>query len=118
MGVDIPHYRQQQENTCALVCLRMVLAAYGIQVTEREIEARTRLVERCVHIAELERLAHLYELEAEIWEATINDQRVRHRRDPGCAARPWALLCNAFGVPPIPPKTINGPRIAPSQRSE
>jgi ABC-type bacteriocin/lantibiotic exporter with double-glycine peptidase domain len=75
MGVDISHYRQQQENTCALACLRMVLAAYGTQVTEREIEAQTRLVERGVHIAELERLTHRYKPVAEVRETTISDLR-------------------------------------------
>ena len=75
MSIEIPHYRQEKANTCGLACLRMVLAAYGQQVSESELQAQARMEQRGVHIAELERLARLYNLVAEIQETTIDDLR-------------------------------------------
>src|SRR5262245_22879132 len=73
MNLEIPHFRQEKSNTCALVCLRTVLAAYGQQVSEGEVQAQARIEQRGVHIAELERLARLYNIVAEIQETTIDD---------------------------------------------
>ena len=39
MNIEIPHYEQEDDNTCALACLRMILAAYGTHVQEAEIKA-------------------------------------------------------------------------------
>ena len=34
MSTGLPHYRQEKKNTCALACLRMVLASFGTDVEE------------------------------------------------------------------------------------
>jgi hypothetical protein len=53
----------------------MVLAAYGQQVSESELQAQARREQRGVHIGELERLARLHDLMAEIQETMIHDLR-------------------------------------------
>ncbi len=76
MSIELPLYCQEKPNTCALACLRMVLAAYGTTVEEREIEAEARLEQRGIAIDELVRLAHRFHLAAEIQEPTLEE--VRH----------------------------------------
>jgi hypothetical protein len=39
MNIELPLYAQERPNTCALACLRMVLAAYGTHLDESAIEA-------------------------------------------------------------------------------
>ena len=53
----------------------MVLAAFGTELPERELQANARMERRGVHIAELERLARSYDLVAEIRVTTIDDLR-------------------------------------------
>jgi ABC-type bacteriocin/lantibiotic exporter with double-glycine peptidase domain len=73
MNIELPLYAQEKDNTCALACLRMVLAAFGTDVTEATIEAQARLDEEGTDIGELERLARHFNLVANIQEATVED---------------------------------------------
>ena len=62
MSYELPLYRQEKDNTCALACLRMVLAAFGTDVDETELEIQARLEIDGTGIGELERLARLFGL--------------------------------------------------------
>src|SRR5437870_5584254 len=73
MRFELPLYKQEKDNACALACLRMVLAAYGTEVEEATIEAEARMEEKGTDIGELERLARHFGLVAEIQEATVED---------------------------------------------
>src|SRR6266571_2622238 len=75
MSIELPHYGQEKRNTCALACLRMVLAAYGTHVPESELEARAGMTPKGTPIDELERLARQFGLVAEMQEATVEDLR-------------------------------------------
>jgi ABC-type bacteriocin/lantibiotic exporter with double-glycine peptidase domain len=55
LRIELPHYRQEKDNTCALACLRMVLAAYGRQVPESDLEAQAGMEPKGTRIDELER---------------------------------------------------------------
>jgi hypothetical protein len=68
-------YAQEKANTCALACLRMVLAAFGTEVEERAIEANATLERRGTLIDEVQRLARLFKPVAEIQETTVDDLR-------------------------------------------
>ena len=57
MNIELPLYRQEKDNTCALACLRMVLAAFGTNVRERELETRARMEPEGTLIDEVEALA-------------------------------------------------------------
>jgi hypothetical protein len=70
MNFKLPLYRQEKDNTCALACLRMVLAAYGTEVEEGTIEREAHLSPDGTAIDELERLARRFGLVAEIQERT------------------------------------------------
>ena len=71
MNIALPLYRQEKDNTCALACLRMVLAAFGTQVEEGVIEAEARMEERGTAIDEVQRLARHFGLVADIQEKTV-----------------------------------------------
>jgi hypothetical protein len=71
MNTELPLYAQQKPNTCALACLRMVLAAFGTSVTEAAIESQARMQARGTVIDELERLARQFNLVAEIQDITV-----------------------------------------------
>lgn len=75
MSIELPLYIQEKRNTCALACLRMVLAAYGRNVEESELEAQARMEVNGTPIDELERLARQFRLEAEIEETTVAELR-------------------------------------------
>jgi ABC-type bacteriocin/lantibiotic exporter with double-glycine peptidase domain len=75
MSVEVPHYTQGEDNTCALACLRMVLAAFGTHVPESELKAQARMVPKGTPIEELERLARRYGLVAEIQHTTVEHLR-------------------------------------------
>jgi predicted double-glycine peptidase len=75
MTIELPLYRQQKDNTCALACLRMVLAAFESGIAERTLEAEAQMEEAGTPIEELERLARQHGLEAEILETTEADLR-------------------------------------------
>lgn len=77
MSIEIPFFAQEKPNTCALACLRMVLAAYGTSVEERVLESRAPMEPEGLLITELERLAREVNLVAEIQDATVEDlQRI------------------------------------------
>lgn len=75
MSTDLPLYGQEKRNTCALACLRMVLAAYGTVVAESALEDRTRLEPGGTEIGELEHLARRFGLVADLQETTIAQLR-------------------------------------------
>lgn len=75
MRIALPLYKQEKDNTCALACLRMALAAFGTNVEERALEAEATMHERGTLIDGLERLARRFGLVAEIQEATVEDLR-------------------------------------------
>ncbi len=75
MSYELPLYRQEKDNTCALACLRMVLAAFGTHVKESKLEIRAHLEIDGTGIGELERLARLFGLVAHIQEATTEQLR-------------------------------------------
>lgn len=75
MSFKLPLYLQEKRNTCALACLRMVLAAFGTNIEERELEGQARIDEEGTPIEELERLAQLFGLDARIEETTVAEMK-------------------------------------------
>jgi ABC-type bacteriocin/lantibiotic exporter with double-glycine peptidase domain len=75
MSIELPLYAQEKRNTCALACLRMVLAAYGTHLDESAIEAEATMEDEGAPIEEIARLARRYGLIAEIQETTVADLR-------------------------------------------
>lgn len=75
MNTELPLYGQEKRETCALACLRMVLAAHGRHVQERTLEAKARMVPGGTEIEELERLARLFGVVANIQRATADQLR-------------------------------------------
>jgi ABC-type bacteriocin/lantibiotic exporter with double-glycine peptidase domain len=75
MSFKLPLFRQQKPKTCALACLRMVLAAHGTNVEESVLESQAHMEPEGTPIGEVERLARLYGLAAEIQETTVADLR-------------------------------------------
>jgi hypothetical protein len=73
MSTELPLYAQEKRNTCALACLRMVLAAFGTNARESELEGQAQMEEDGTPIEELERLARHYDLVAEIRETTVEE---------------------------------------------
>jgi hypothetical protein len=76
MSTGLPHYRQEKRNTCALACLRMVLASFGTHVEEGMLQGEAHMEADGTEIAELERLARQFGLVADIEEATV--EQLRH----------------------------------------
>ena len=75
MARTLPLLKQEREDTCAIACLRMVLAARGTMVTEKDLVLRSQMVEGGVEIQELERLARTLGLTAVAREATAHEIR-------------------------------------------
>ena len=75
MTRPLPLLKQEREDTCALACLRMVLAARGTMISERDLWRRAQMVEGGVEIQELERLAQALGLIASAREATAQQIR-------------------------------------------
>lgn len=73
MSTALPLYRQEKDNTCALACLHMVLAAFDTHVEERELEEMAHLEPEGTRIDELERLAREFRLVAEIRDTTVEE---------------------------------------------
>jgi ABC-type bacteriocin/lantibiotic exporter with double-glycine peptidase domain len=69
MPRTLPLLKQEREDSCAIACLRMVLAGRGTMVTERELVLRAQMEEVGVDLEELERLARNLGLIATAWEA-------------------------------------------------
>jgi hypothetical protein len=80
MTRTLPLLKQEREDTCAIACLRMVLAGRGTMVTERELMLRIPMEEGGVEIQELERLARTLGLIATAREATARQIR-EHLRE-------------------------------------
>src|SRR5262249_2817483 len=70
-----PLYRQEKKNTCALACLRMILAFYGTDVEEGTLEGQAHMETDGTEIGELERLARQFGLVADIQETTVDQLR-------------------------------------------
>lgn len=70
MARQLPLLKQEREDTCAIACLRMVLAGRGTTVAERDLVRRASIVEGGVEIQELERLAHRFGLISTARQAT------------------------------------------------
>ena len=75
MTRSLPLLRQEREDSCALACLRMVLAGRGTVVTEAELEQRVQREEGGTEIDELERLARSFGLVATCQETTAGQIR-------------------------------------------
>jgi ABC-type bacteriocin/lantibiotic exporter with double-glycine peptidase domain len=75
MAKALPLLKQEREDTCAIACLRMVLAGRGKGVAESDLARRTQMVEGGVEIVELERLARAVGLSATAREATAQQIR-------------------------------------------
>jgi Peptidase C39 family len=75
MSIELPLYAQSKPNTCALACLRMVLAAYGRDVEESTLEGQARLEPDGTDIGELERLGRQFGLITDIREMTVEQLR-------------------------------------------
>src|SRR5262249_47163694 len=71
MTIELPHYTQERHNTCALACLRMVLAAFGKHMQEGEIAAQARMEVKGTPIDVLVRLARHFGLGATIQDTTV-----------------------------------------------
>ena len=63
-----PFFPQERYDTCALACLRMILAHHGTEVTEAELVRATEMEEGGVDIEELARVAGRHGLRAEVRE--------------------------------------------------
>lgn len=60
-----PFFRQEHDDTCALACLRMILAHHGTNVTEDEL-VQAATFESCgISTEEVKRLAERYGFQAE-----------------------------------------------------
>jgi hypothetical protein len=73
MSIEVPLYQQEKANTCALACLRMVLAAFGTNVEEQELINQAVMEADGTSIEEIERLARQYGLGAEIQQTSVEN---------------------------------------------
>lgn len=64
----IPHYRQEQPNTCAVACLRMVAAFYGIDQSESTLAGLCSTTFHGTTAGQVVRAAQQLGLQAEIRE--------------------------------------------------
>jgi ABC-type bacteriocin/lantibiotic exporter with double-glycine peptidase domain len=72
MSSKPPFFRQGRSDTCALACLRMLLAQHGLQVSEDELLLAAIMEPGGVHIEELARLAGHYGLQPQIQRLQLN----------------------------------------------
>lgn len=68
-----PFFRQARYDTCALACLRMILAHYGIETTEEALVQAAHMEEGGVDIEELAQLASAFGLQATIRRLSLPD---------------------------------------------
>ena len=66
MAIKLPFFPQERYDTCALACLRMILAHYDIVISEDDLVHRADMDEGGVDIEELAQLAQDFGLQAEI----------------------------------------------------
>jgi hypothetical protein len=144
MSIELPHYTQAKDNTCALACLRMVLATCGTHVLESELEAQATMEVKGTPIDELVRLARQYHLVADVQDTTVEDLRSiladgklpiayhrprRLRVDPEAACEPFPPerhhpqrhphaaerhVCHAQRPAPAPGHSQDHPSLPPS----
>ena len=93
MNSKPPFFDQERYDTCALACLRMILAHHGTEVSETQMRLVTRMEEGGVDIEELARLARRYGVRAEI-------RQLPERELPALfAAGRWAIVyLNRFSI--------------------
>ena len=84
MSSSVPQFRQESPNTCALACLRMVLAAFGTSVDEATLVRQATMTPTGTDILEVERLGRAYGLIAEVRRATVEE--LQELLDAGCLA--------------------------------
>jgi ABC-type bacteriocin/lantibiotic exporter with double-glycine peptidase domain len=65
MSLKLPFFAQEHPDTCALACLRMILAFLGTTVTEAQLVQAAQLEAGGVNPDELTRLAQHFGLKAE-----------------------------------------------------
>lgn len=75
MASRLPLYGQETNESCALACLRMVLAANGTFVEEHDLELQAATQAGGTHIQDLERLARRFGLLAQIEQVTPTQLR-------------------------------------------
>ena len=81
MNSKPPFIGQESPETCALACLRMLLAHHGCNATESELRAICDVTEHGTHIEELCRVARQVGFAARIEEAIdIADLEHHHAR--------------------------------------
>lgn len=73
MTSEPPFFAQERYDTCALACLRMVLAGLGTDVSEAELVRASRLEEGGVEIEALAELARAYGLRANVAQLALAD---------------------------------------------
>lgn len=73
MAQQPPFFPQERYDTCALACLRMILACHAIEVSEDDLVRRAVMEEGGVDIEELARLAQHFGLQAEIRQLSLDD---------------------------------------------
>ncbi len=61
-----PLFGQEKDDTCALACLRMILARHGMNIPEATLEAQTNKQAGGVYIEDLRNLAGQYGFDAEV----------------------------------------------------
>jgi ABC-type bacteriocin/lantibiotic exporter with double-glycine peptidase domain len=71
MSSKPPFFAQERSDTCALACLRMLLAQHNISVSEEELVRVARFEGYGIHIKEVVRLAMEHGLNAEIRELAL-----------------------------------------------
>ncbi len=73
MAVKPPFFPQERFDTCAIACLRMILAHHAIKVSEEDLVHSAAMDEGGVDIEELVRLAQHFGLLAEIRQLFVED---------------------------------------------
>src|SRR5207245_1979343 len=71
MNTSIPLFRQERSDTCALACLRLVLAAFGTDVDEETLARLAVMEPGGTEIREVERMSHYYGLKASTQTPTL-----------------------------------------------
>lgn len=72
-----PLFRQRRSDTCALACLRMILAHYDINIPEKKLAQRVSMQRGGVAIEEVANLASQFGLEAKL--ARLKLKGIRRR---------------------------------------
>lgn len=68
----LPLYRQEKDDTCALACLRMILAHCGTEIAENTLAARAPKQPGGVDIEDLRNLAENFGFQATIEQRNLH----------------------------------------------